>query len=139
VAEDEAGRGSGATANHVLVTAADVGGEGLEDNAVVRLATAGLYQLGVGDGGDFDFAGADVDDASVAAAALGVEVTVALVEGAGGVSAGWAVNVAVGAAGGGGGGEGGGGCVEGAGVGGLADALMLLGGGLRRVRLQLSE
>jgi hypothetical protein len=44
VAEDEAGGGGGSAADHVLIGAADVGGDDLEDDAVFGfLFIGGVY------------------------------------------------------------------------------------------------
>jgi hypothetical protein len=80
----------------VLIAAANVGGESLDDDAVIGLATAGLNKLRVGNRRDFNFArtnvpsqgvrkqaakqGQDVHNASVAASALGVVIAIAGVE-----------------------------------------------------------
>src|SRR5699024_6273047 len=75
VAQDEALRGRRTTADHVLVGAADVGGDGPEDDAVVHLpAHIGRVHTGpvlelelrVGRVDDLDPAGSRVADCSVA-------------------------------------------------------------------------
>ena len=55
VAEDHAGGGGGAAADHVLVGAADVGGDDFEDDAVVDLFAGGILHLGEVDGLNFNF------------------------------------------------------------------------------------
>src|SRR6202012_3191728 len=74
VPEDQPGRRGGAAADHVLVTAADVGRDDLEDHAVLALAadvgrvdpgTVLQLQLGVGDVLYFDLARLEVGNGSV--------------------------------------------------------------------------
>src|SRR6201999_4066732 len=76
VPEDQSGRRGGTPADHVLVAAADVGRDDLEDHAVLALAAdvgrvdpgAVLeFQLGVGDVLYFDLARLDVGNRSVSA------------------------------------------------------------------------
>ena len=65
MAQDQAGRGGSATAYHVLVGAADIGGQYLEDDAVVGLLTRRSDQLGKRDGLHFDFTWPDIGYASI--------------------------------------------------------------------------
>src|SRR5690606_12328774 len=65
MAQDQAGRGGGAAAHHVLVGAADIGGKNLEDDAVIGLFAPGVDQFGKGNGLDFDLAWLDVSHTSV--------------------------------------------------------------------------
>jgi hypothetical protein len=50
----------------VLVAAADVGGECLDDDAVVCLAAAGFNQLSVGNGRNLHLAWPDIHNSTVA-------------------------------------------------------------------------
>ena len=66
MSEDESRGGGGAAADHVLVGAADVGGDDFEDDAVLDfLFACRVEEFGEVDGLDFDFAGLDVGDAAV--------------------------------------------------------------------------
>src|SRR5690606_2887813 len=65
VPQYQAGRSGGAAGHHVLVGAADVGGENFEDDAVVGLFTGGIDQFWKRDGLHFDLAGFDISYTSV--------------------------------------------------------------------------
>ncbi len=66
MAEDQPCGGGGSAADHVLVRAADVRGDDLEDDAVFDLLLAGgIEEFGKIDGLDFDLAGLDVSDAAI--------------------------------------------------------------------------
>src|SRR4029450_3314684 len=69
VAEGLALGGGGPAADHVLVGAADVGGDDLEDDAVLQLTVVllGELQLGVVEVLHLDLSGSGVDDPAVAA------------------------------------------------------------------------
>jgi hypothetical protein len=66
MAQHQARLGGGAAPHHVLVGAADVGREDLEDHAVADFFAVRIFQFGEGNGSNFDQALLDVHDASVA-------------------------------------------------------------------------
>ena len=67
VPEHQAGRRGGAAAHHVLVAAADVGGDDLEDHAVLALAVLFRQrQLRITDIVDFNVARPHIDDTAIA-------------------------------------------------------------------------
>src|SRR5205814_6205720 len=66
VAEDQSCGGGSPPADHVLVGAADVGGDDLEQHAVLDFFLAcRVVELGEVDGLDLHFAGLDVGDATI--------------------------------------------------------------------------
>jgi len=65
VPEHHAGRGSRATADHVLVGSADIGGNHLKDHAMLDLAAHRILEFGVRDFLNLDFSGLDIDDAAI--------------------------------------------------------------------------
>ncbi|MNO85930.1 hypothetical protein D3C76_773150 [compost metagenome] len=70
VAQDQADLGSGAAADHVLVGAADVGGDHLEDHAVLDLLATRVLHFRVVDIAYFDLAGAEIYHSTIARHAL---------------------------------------------------------------------
>src|SRR5439155_6050050 len=65
MAEDQPSRRGGSAAHHVLVRAADVGGDDLEQHSVLAfMFVGGIDELGKIDGFNFDFARFDVSDAA---------------------------------------------------------------------------
>ena len=66
VAQHETGRRGRAAAHHVLVRAADVGGDDLQDDAVIDVPAVGRLHPGIVDGLHFDLAGPEIDDAAIA-------------------------------------------------------------------------
>jgi len=66
VAEDESRGGGGPAADHVLIGAADVGGDDFEEDAVLDfLFAGGIEKFGEVDGLDFYFTRFDVSDAAI--------------------------------------------------------------------------
>ena len=65
VTEDHAGGCGGAATDHVLVGAADVGGDDFEDGAVSDLFSSRILHLGEVDGLDFDFVLSEEDDSAI--------------------------------------------------------------------------
>ena len=64
VAQHQAFRRGGTAANHVLIAAADIGGQNLEDDTVLAL-TAAQCEFRERDVLDGDFTGAAIDDAAI--------------------------------------------------------------------------
>ena len=65
MAENHAGSSCGAAANHVLIRTADVGGDYLEDDAVIDLLPGWVFQFGVVDRLHFNVIWAEKDDPSI--------------------------------------------------------------------------
>ncbi|MNV94259.1 hypothetical protein D3C71_1890390 [compost metagenome] len=70
MAQDQADLGSGAAAHHVLVGAADVGGDHLQDHAVLDLLAAWVLHFRVVDLLHLDLAGAEIYHSTIARHAL---------------------------------------------------------------------
>src|SRR6201999_2319140 len=65
VPEHHACRGSRAAADHVLIRSADIRRNHLQDHAVLDLAAARVFELGIGDILDLDFSWLGVDDTTI--------------------------------------------------------------------------
>jgi len=65
VTEHQAGLGGGAAAHHVLVGAADVGGDHAQDDAVFNLPATGVLHFGIVDFLYFDLAVAEIHDTTI--------------------------------------------------------------------------
>src|SRR5450830_687453 len=65
VTEHQAGLGSGAAAHHVLVGAADVGGDHAQDDAVFNLPATRVLHFGIVDFLYFDLAVAEIHDTTI--------------------------------------------------------------------------
>src|SRR5471032_2003653 len=65
VPQDQAGLGGGAAAHHVLVGAADVGGDHAQDDAVLNLPATGVLHFGIVDFLYFDLAVAEIHDTTI--------------------------------------------------------------------------
>ncbi len=65
VAEHESRGRRGAAAHHVLIGAADVGGDHLQDDRMLDLLAVGILHLGVVDVLHLDLAGAEINDAAI--------------------------------------------------------------------------
>ncbi len=63
--QNQSGRRRGAAAHHVLVAAADVGGDRLDDDAVVDFPSLRCLQFRVVDALYLDFAGAEINHAVI--------------------------------------------------------------------------
>jgi hypothetical protein len=66
VSQHETGRRRRAAAHHVLVRAADVGGDDLEDDTVIDVPAVGRPHLRKVDGLHFHLAGTQIDNAAIA-------------------------------------------------------------------------
>ncbi|MDT4879790.1 hypothetical protein FQZ97_1154970 [compost metagenome] len=65
VAEHQADLGGGTAAHHVLVRAADVGGDDFQDDPVLDLLAARVLHFGVVDLLDFDLARTEINDTTI--------------------------------------------------------------------------
>ena len=65
VAEDHAGGRGGAAADHVLIGAADVGGDDLQNDTMIDLLSSRVFELGVVDRLNFDMIGTEKDDSAI--------------------------------------------------------------------------
>ena len=65
VAEDHAGGRGGAAADHVLIGAADVGGNDLQDDTVIDLLSCRIFEFGVVDRLNFDMIWTEKDDSAI--------------------------------------------------------------------------
>ncbi|MNJ61688.1 hypothetical protein D3C77_574930 [compost metagenome] len=65
VTQDQADLGGGTTADHVLVGAADVGGDNLENYTMFDFTTARILQLWIINVANFHLSGTNVNDTSV--------------------------------------------------------------------------
>jgi len=63
--EHQAGLGRGAPTHHVLVGAADVGGDHAQDDAVLNLPATGVLHFGIVDFLYFDLAVAEIHDTTI--------------------------------------------------------------------------
>jgi len=63
--EHQPGLGGGAAAHHVLVGAADIGGDHAQDDAVLDLPATGVLHFGIVDFLYFDFAVAEIHDTTI--------------------------------------------------------------------------
>ncbi len=65
VSQDQAGLGGGTAAHHVLVGAADVGGDHAQDDAMLDLPAARVLHFGIVDFLYFDLAVAEIHDTTI--------------------------------------------------------------------------
>ena len=65
MAEDHPGGRGGAAADHVLIGAADVGGDDLQDDTVIDLLSGRIFEFGVVDRLHFDMIWTEKDDSAI--------------------------------------------------------------------------